>query len=1003
MGLSLGVAIATILPLGLHAAPLDILKTWDFNAPGNLDGWEEPVGQDNIKGALYDAVTNPTAEMDVVGGSLVGKVILEDPKLEVDTTSLTLSANQIGYVKMRYRTLVGAGDPLTPPSANISIISPANDGNVGSASAPPNTSLVDDAVNGWYINTWDFTKAYGTSDITTLRIDPVDGLIDGGNGTFEIDYIQVLETDTPPPVLVEIDPGPIDPSFVLVKEWNSDADWGVWTVNAQGTLSVAGGEITATSNPADPGPGSDLNLSISTANFNATGPTTGPIPAPQSGTYVLEYRVSQNPAASGSFQTFWADANGGINGARSVVVSAPAGDAVFHVYRVALTDQIANQLTGLRLDPNNQPASTSVIDYFRVYVNPAPVGWDTNIATAPAQGGSGTWNTTNPFFYTGFVNKSWVQGADAIFGATAGTVTVDAGGIEANDIAFRTTGYSLTGGTLTLSGATSTLSGETGVATIINAPLSRSSSVNTDLLNVTGPGSFSFGGGGSMTRKWHFKTDASLTAGTFDSSGTTNASNGLCVYNSSTLTLAGATVNRTNGDGDDALYIGNPANTGEFAGSSRAGNLIVNSGNLNVLNGRSIAIAFGGSNNSVMTVNGGSVVSDQLFVGWNGAGTLNITGGTVSVKPDDASTTAVRHTDGGSGTINLSGGELRAGSVWLGIGGSNATVPLDVNLDSGGTLQTERIRISTGPGAGTYTLTCNFDGGVLKLPAIAPTGSTGNILGDISMGTGASTAIFTTIIEDGGLIMNTNGRDTTINTVLEHDALGPALDGGLTKNGLGTLTLAQPNTYTGQTRVNAGILAVNGTSINNSGKVNIAGGKILIPAATNEVVDTLFFNGVPQPAGTYGSTAAAGPGVTTNNTFFDVTGSGTLTVNFTGIAGGYTTWAEDNADGQSADLDFDLDGTPNGVEYFMGATGSTFTPNPPLVTTGSVRTVTWTKDPAYAGTFKIQTSETLAIGGWTDIVPPDASINTSNPNQVVYTLPAGPAKKFVRLNVTVAP
>ena len=39
---------------------------------------------------------------------------------------------------------------------------------------------------------------------------------------------------------------------------------------------------------------------------------------------------------------------------------------------------------------------------------------------------------------------------------------------------------------------------------------------------------------------------------------------------------------------------------------------------------------------------------------------------------------------------------------------------------------------------------------------------------------------------------------------------------------------------------------------------------------------------------------------------------------------------EAGACGQGSGQDFDKDGMPNGVEYFMGATGSSFTPNPPI-------------------------------------------------------------------------
>lgn len=117
----------------------------------------------------------------------------------------------------------------------------------------------------------------------------------------------------------------------------------------------------------------------------------------------------------------------------------------------------------------------------------------------------------------------------------------------------------------------------------------------------------------------------------------------------------------------------------------------------------------------------------------------------------------------------------------------------------------------------------------------------------------------------------------------------------------------------------------------------------------------------------------------------------------------YATWANANAGGGGADEDFDGDGTSNGVEYFMGATGSTFTPNPAVVTTAGVSTVTWPRDPDADADFKVQVSTTLATAGWTDILPPNASIDESNPNQVVFTFPAGDPIKFCRLVVTVTP
>lgn len=152
--------------------------------------------------------------------------------------------------------------------------------------------------------------------------------------------------------------------------------------------------------------------------------------------------------------------------------------------------------------------------------------------------------------------------------------------------------------------------------------------------------------------------------------------------------------------------------------------------------------------------------------------------------------------------------------------------------------------------------------------------------------------------------------------------------------------------------------------------------------------------GFTQPSYVIAECTGVLTGLPTAPSGYSVSASGSQVV--LAAAAGYDAWKAANAGGQGPELDFDGDGVPNGVEYFMGETGSTFTANPVPVN----GKVTWPRDNANAITsFKVQISETLAPGDWTDITPPHASIDESVPGEVSFTLPTGAVRKFCRLVV----
>jgi hypothetical protein len=110
----------------------------------------------------------------------------------------------------------------------------------------------------------------------------------------------------------------------------------------------------------------------------------------------------------------------------------------------------------------------------------------------------------------------------------------------------------------------------------------------------------------------------------------------------------------------------------------------------------------------------------------------------------------------------------------------------------------------------------------------------------------------------------------------------------------------------------------------------------------------------------------------------------------------FATWLASQAPAQNAAQDHDGDGVANGVEYFFGETGSTFTPNPKVDAAG---VITYPHPAATPGaTYKVWTSPDLSA--WTDVT---ADVDLTTPGFVKYTLPTGRGTIFTRLEVLLNP
>lgn len=207
--------------------------------------------------------------------------------------------------------------------------------------------------------------------------------------------------------------------------------------------------------------------------------------------------------------------------------------------------------------------------------------------------------------------------------------------------------------------------------------------------------------------------------------------------------------------------------------------------------------------------------------GSTASGTVNQTGGAVTELSATAGTFSIGGrasgtSVGGTGTYNLSGGTLTAASAIrvgsVGVGSFNQT--------SGTVVANAGVDISTIAGAtGTYEL----DGGTLRTLNVTSSSvgnATMNFNGGVLIPTANNNNFVTNVsqinVRNGGVVVDTTNFNVTIGSTLQHSSIGGdnPIDGGLTKRGNGTLTLAGPSSsYTGPTTVTAGALNLGANSV----------------------------------------------------------------------------------------------------------------------------------------------------------------------------------------------
>jgi len=241
----------------------------------------------------------------------------------------------------------------------------------------------------------------------------------------------------------------------------------------------------------------------------------------------------------------------------------------------------------------------------------------------------------------------------------------------------------------------------------------------------------------------------------------------------------------------------------------------------------------------------------------------------------------VRFGDDGSGTVTVSGtvapaaftvggsadytfvaapGNQIVGTTSLVKSGAGTATFIGPNAFSGGTvIEAGTLRIGHDDALGSGAIALN--GGTIAA-ADGTARSMANAVsvgGDVTIGdaTGTGAITFTGPVSLGN-------ATRTITTVADVTFAGVVGNGGLTKAGPGTLRLTAANTFTGQTTVDAGTLALSGSAALASVRVVVGPGAILDRTTSRQIFSDLVVNG---------RVTASGDVMTVLGTF---TGTGTI-------------------------------------------------------------------------------------------------------------------------------
>ena len=253
-------------------------------------------------------------------------------------------------------------------------------------------------------------------------------------------------------------------------------------------------------------------------------------------------------------------------------------------------------------------------------------------------------------------------------------------------------------------------------------------------------------------------------------------------------------------------------------------------------------------------------------------------------------------------------------------------------------------------------------------------------------------------------VQSTSGSTTTIAAAITNNPGGGALTLIKSNNAsaAGTLILSGANTYTGDTIVNAGTLALTTPYLANGADVRLYASSILqLDFAGTDTIRRLYIDGVQQSSGTWGA-----PDSGATNTSLLIAGKGLLNVTQsppTPGSPGFAAWIAGfnltGADAAPAN-DYDRDGLPNAVEYVLASSPLTFSAGRPSAASVGGNFVFSFQRAVGHKTADVTTSIELgtSLNAWPVVYQVGNDTPTSSPG-ITVTPGASPAIEIVTLTV----